>query len=75
MIARAATMSGEELRARLKRLGRSFKTLAPLLGLSADGLHKRMNGSRAVSRQTELLVERLEADAASEIVVKGKHRG
>ena len=67
-------MSGEELRARLKRLGRSFKALAPLLGLSPDGLHKQMNGSRAVSRQTELLVERLEADAVSE-VVKGERRG
>lgn len=76
LIARAArNMSGEEFRARLKRLRSSFSALAPLLGLSPDGLHEQMNGSRSVSRQTELLVERLEADAASEVVVNGKRPG
>jgi hypothetical protein len=51
---------GDELRRRLRRLGRPYTKLAPLLGLSIDGLHKQMRGVTAVSRQTELLLEQLE---------------
>jgi hypothetical protein len=54
-------MTGAELRQRLDRLGRPYTRLAPLLGLSIDGLHKQMRGDRPVTRQTELLLEKLEA--------------
>jgi hypothetical protein len=57
-------MDGEELRTRLDalRLGlrMSYARLAPMLGLSTSGLHKQMNGQSRVSRQTEMLLERLE---------------
>lgn len=55
-------MTGAELRRRLDRQNRPYTALAPLLGLSIDGLHKQMRGERAVSRQTELLLEHLEID-------------
>jgi hypothetical protein len=55
-------MDGADLRRRLNQLGRPYTELAPLLGLSVSGLHKQMNGATAVSRQTEMLLERLEAD-------------
>jgi hypothetical protein len=54
-------VTGDELRRRLDRFGRPYTRLAPLLGLSIDGLHKQMRGVTAVSRQTELLLEKLEA--------------
>ena len=53
-------MEGSELRRRLDKLKRSYTQLAPLLGLSIDGLHKQMRGERPVSRQTELLLVQLE---------------
>jgi hypothetical protein len=53
-------MDGTELRRRLDQLRRPYTELAPLLGLSASGLHKQMNGQTAVSRQTELCLEQLE---------------
>jgi hypothetical protein len=55
-------MDGVELRRRLDQLGRPYTRLAPLLGLSIDGLHHQMRGNRRVSRQTEMLLERLEQD-------------
>jgi hypothetical protein len=67
-------MTGDELRMRLKSLGRPFTELASLLGLSVDGLHKQMNGSRPVSRQTELLLERLEAEFSPKVDTKKKRR-
>jgi hypothetical protein len=57
-------MDGSELRQRLERLGRPFTELAPLLGLSIDGLNKQMNGSRPVSRQTEIILAHLEREPA-----------
>ena len=57
-------MKSNELRQRLERLGRPFTQLAPLLGLSIDGLNKQMNGARPVSRQTELLLDYVEATTA-----------
>jgi hypothetical protein len=53
-------MEGAELRRRLDRFGRPYTQLAPLLGLSIDGLHHQMRGNRRVSRQTEMLLELLE---------------
>jgi hypothetical protein len=62
MYKRKKTMDGSELRRRLDRLGRSYTELAPLLGLTINGLHHQMRGVRKVSRQTELLLEHLEID-------------
>src|SRR5215469_13726408 len=53
-------MEGDELRRRLDRLGRPYTELAPLLGLSIDGLHHQMRGNRRVSRQTQMLLKVLE---------------
>ena len=53
-------MEGSALRRRLDRLKRPYTQLAPLLGLSIDGLHKQMRGERPVSCQTELLLVQLE---------------
>jgi hypothetical protein len=63
-------MTGIELRRRLDRLGRSYTELAPLLGLSITGLHKQMRGERAVSRQTELLLEQLELRGQTKAVLE-----
>jgi hypothetical protein len=46
---------GVELRRRLDALGRAYTKLAPLLGLSIDGLRHQMRGYRKVTRRTELL--------------------
>jgi hypothetical protein len=55
-------MDGRELRVRVQKLGRPYVEIAPLLGLSAYGLHKQMNGQRPVSRQTEIILATLEAE-------------
>jgi len=54
------TISGETLRARIKRLGITYSEAARRLGLTRDGLNKQMNGANPVSRQTELLLGYLE---------------
>jgi hypothetical protein len=59
-------MTGAELRRRLDQQQRPYTQLAPLLGLSVDGLHKQMRGERAVSRQTEMLLEQLEKGCLAE---------
>ena len=59
-------MNGNELRRRLDRLGRPYTELAPLLGLSIDGLHHQMRGVRRVTRRTELLLENLERERGGE---------
>ena len=61
-MAQALTISGPELRARIDKLGLTYTAAAAALGLTMDGLHKQMRGVRAVSRQTEIILERLEAD-------------
>jgi hypothetical protein len=53
-------LTGKELRRRIDELGLTYRRAAPLLGLSVSGLHQQMRGGRAVSRQTELLVQVLE---------------
>jgi len=55
-------MSGDELRARIKRLGITYARAAELLGLSLDGLNKQMRGDRQVSRQTAIVLAGLERD-------------
>jgi hypothetical protein len=55
-------MTGNELRQRIDRLGLYYTEAARLLGLTMGGLHHQMRGERAVTRQTEMLLERLEAD-------------
>jgi hypothetical protein len=53
-------MEALELRNRLARLGWTNRRAAARLGLSAPGLHHQLDGTRPVSRQTELLLEVLE---------------
>ena len=56
------TVSGAELRARVKALGLTYGAAAERLGLSLAGLNKQMRGLAAVSRQTLLLLEGLERE-------------
>jgi hypothetical protein len=57
-------MTGNDLRERIDKLGLYYTQAAPLLGLSLAGLNHQMRGERPVTRQTEMLLERLEADRA-----------
>src|SRR6516165_6924366 len=59
-MAQSRTMSGAELRARIKRLGLTYAVVADQLGLSLDGLNKQMRGDRRVSRQTEIILDLLD---------------
>jgi hypothetical protein len=59
-------VTGKQLRDRIGRLGLTYKEAASLLGLSYWGLHHQMRGERKVSRQTELLLTRIEAEIAPE---------
>jgi hypothetical protein len=54
-------MKAIEFRERLDRLGLTRKEAADHLGLSLQGLFHQLRGDRAVSRQSELLLEQLEA--------------
>ncbi len=62
-------MDGPELRHRLDALRVTYRDAAKSLGLSEPGLHLQMRGTRRVSRQTELLLETLEARRRSYIAV------
>jgi hypothetical protein len=53
-------ISGDELRARIKRLGMTYAEAAEGLGLTLDGLNKQMRGVNAVSRQTAIILDCLE---------------
>lgn len=55
-------MTGAELRERIDRLGLTYIEAARLLGLSRAGLNHQMRGVHPVTRQTELLLERIEQD-------------
>ena len=57
-------MTGNELRRRLIELGLNYRQAADLLALSYSGLHHQMRGERPVSRQTERLLEEIEARPA-----------
>jgi len=54
------TISGEELRARLKRLKLTTAEAAIRLGITEDGLYKAMNGARRIGRQTEIILGLME---------------
>jgi hypothetical protein len=56
----STTSSRRSGRSRIKALGLPYRAVASLLGLSAGGLHHHTHGLRPVSKQTELLLERLE---------------
>jgi hypothetical protein len=55
-------MTKDELRRRINHLGLSPREAAKQLGLSVPGLHHQVNGVRRVTRQTEIILERLEDD-------------
>jgi len=55
------TIPGAELRRRIDRLGQPYVEAARRLGITEDGLHKAMSGVRRVGRQTEIILEYLEA--------------
>jgi hypothetical protein len=59
-------MTSTELRERIDRLGLTYIEAARLLGLSRAGLNHQMRGVHPVSRQTEIVLERLEADHAAQ---------
>lgn len=59
-------ISGDELRARIRRIGITYTEAAERLGLTLDGLNKQMRGVNAVSRQTALLLGYVEREQASE---------
>jgi len=56
-MAQSLTISGPELRARIKRLGLTYGQAAERLGLTLDGLNKQMSGARKVSRQTAIILD------------------
>lgn len=62
-------MDGNELRDRLDKLQLTYRAAAERLGLSVPGLYHQLRGQRPVSRQTELLLEVLEARRHSYITV------
>jgi hypothetical protein len=55
----SGTVTSQELKARLDRLGISRREAAAALGLSLDGLFHQMR-DRKPNRQTEMLLEALE---------------
>lgn len=54
------TISGDELRRRIDRLGLTNAEAARRLGLTESGLYKAMSGVRRVGRQTEIILGHLE---------------
>jgi len=53
----ARIKAGERLRARIGRLGLSYAEAARRLGLTPDGLQKKMRGDRPIGRQTEIILD------------------
>jgi hypothetical protein len=66
------TISGEELRARIDRLGLTYVEAARRLGLTEDGLYKQMRGNRRVGRQTEIILGFLEQQPKRQRPPRGK---
>jgi transcriptional regulator with XRE-family HTH domain len=66
-------MTGTELRERIDRLGLTYIEAARLLGLSRAGLNHQMRGVHPVSRQTEIVLEQLEANRAAPRPCAGTH--
>lgn len=61
-------VTGNQLRERIDRLGLHYTEAAALLGLTLGGLHHQMRGERAVTRQTEIILKRIEAERATQAV-------
>lgn len=55
----AGSITGEQLRREIELLNIPISAAAQLLGLSLAGLRHQMNGTRPVSRQTVLLLDKL----------------
>jgi hypothetical protein len=53
---RKDTISGHELRDRIKRLGWTYAFAADRLGLTLGGLNKQMREVTAVGKQTEIIL-------------------
>jgi hypothetical protein len=53
-------VTGTELKARLDRLVITRRKAAEALGLTERGLYHQLSGERAVTRQTQLLLDVLE---------------
>jgi hypothetical protein len=60
------SMLGSELRARLDRLGMTYRKAAAALGLTERGLHHQMRNEQPVTRQTEIILEVLEQKLESQ---------
>jgi hypothetical protein len=60
-------VDGNDLRARIDKLGLTYRAAAPRLGLSLSGLHHQMRGEAKVTRRTEMLLEQLEERRQSAI--------
>jgi len=58
----SSTITGDELRTRIDRLGLRYNEAAMRLGLTINGLQKQMRGERRVSRQTEMLLGYVEKE-------------
>ena len=58
----SSTITGDELRTRIDRLGLRYNEAAMRLGLTIKGLQKQMRGERRVSRQTEMLLGYVEKE-------------
>jgi hypothetical protein len=70
-MAQPSLLSGDRLRARIKRLGLTYVDAAPKLGLTLDGLHKQMRGTNRVSRQTAIILGYLEQATRAQ---RGQHQ-
>jgi hypothetical protein len=69
-----SSLSGDELRARIKRLEITYAEAAERLGLSLGGLNKQMHGTHKVSRQTATILAGLESAVRREINIR-RRRG
>jgi hypothetical protein len=67
-------MTGDELRERIGRLGKTYVETASRLGLTPGALHHQMRGERRVSKQTELLLEWLERYGWTRVDAAGHQR-
>jgi hypothetical protein len=63
-------MTGNELRARIDKLGLTYSEAADRLGLSLAGLNHQMRGIRPVGRQTEIILEWEEGRRSRRVTVR-----
>jgi hypothetical protein len=67
-------MTGDELRRRIAGMGLPYTETAHLLGLSIGGLHHQLRGERAVSQQTEMLLDHIELIGALARILTPKQK-